>query len=248
MGARDLTTAGSQNARQAVALFLCLFVAGSGCSKCGNHPYVPYSIGEGGVGSSEDDAGSAETIAADGGAFFTAIPAVLAPPNVSDWTVDGLHLVAPMDTLFGSAIARDFDGDGTRDAFAVVQKAGSIEEIIIVYYKGISDGKVGAASIVTRPSLDDGPCPVPPAGTDAKTMTHLSAVGAHAVLAEVALPCLHGSTRLLRVASAEKGNVSDRFDLEVDDPAGQPALAFDVDASDLDGDGLDDVALRTTLD
>ena len=236
-------------ARDLAAALVCLLAAGSGCSKCGgSHPYVPYAIGEGGVGASDEDAGAAEATAGDAGAFFAAVPALLAPPNVSDWTVDGLRLVAPPDTLFGSAVARDFDGDGLRDAFAIVQKAGSIEEIIIVYYKGLADGKVGAGAIVNRPSLDDGPCPVPPNGTDAKTMTHLFVVGAHAVLAEVALPCLHGSTRLLRVASAEKGNVRDRFDLMIDDPAGQPPLAFEADASDLDGDGIDDVALRVTID
>ncbi|MEO8798211.1 MAG: hypothetical protein ABI551_10025 [Polyangiaceae bacterium] len=231
--------------------FCCLLVAGSGCSKCGSgHPYVPYSIGEGGVPENDDDAGAADLSTIDAGAFFTAEPAVLAPPNVSDWTVDGAHLVAPVDHLFGSAIVRDFDGDGTRDAFAVVAKPGSIEEVSVAYYKGLAgapEGRFAPPVVVQRPTQDDGPCPVPPDGVDAKTAARLAQVGPHAVAVEIPFACIHGS-RVLRVVSAEKGNVRDRFDLEVDDPQGSAPLSFAFDATDRDGDGIDDVALQVTMD
>ncbi|HEX7663045.1 MAG TPA: hypothetical protein VF407_00965 [Polyangiaceae bacterium] len=231
--------------------FTGLLVAGGGCSKCGSsHPYVPYSIGEGGVGTEGDDGGAADVPAGDAGAFFASVPAVLAPPNISDWTVDGAHLVAPVDHLFGSAIVRDFDGDGTRDVFAVVAKPSANEEVSVAWYKGLAgapDGRFAPPVIVARPPQDDGPCPTPPNGVDAKTAARLVQVGPHAVGVEIPFACIRGS-RLLRLVSAEKGNVRDRFDLEIDDPQGAAPLSFALDATDRDGDGIDDVALQVTMD
>jgi len=237
-------------AREVTAALVCLVLSGVGCSKCGSgHPYVPYSIGEGGVVALDDDAGTIEPSPLDAGSFFANVAGTMAPANVSQWTVDGLKLIAPLDATFGSGIVRDFDGDGARDAFALAQPGGSGGELVVVYYRGSADGRVGPGTIIARPPLDEAPCDMADGNSaNARSSSSLTLVGPHAVFAQIASPCLRESARVLRVVSAERGLVRDRLDIEVKDPPAAAPLSFEADATDRDGDGIDDVALRVTIE
>jgi hypothetical protein len=231
-------------------VFLALavtLISGAGCSKCGSgHPYVPYSIGEGGVPSAEEDAGITDTSPLDAGAFFANVPATVAPPNISEWTLDGVRIVAPIDSVLDAAVVRDFDGDNVRDAFAIAHAAAGGGEESVVFYKGTTDGQLGKPTTAARPPIDDMPCPASVEGP--RPVSTLALVGPHAVFANIGSPCLTGTSRVLRVVSAERGNLRDRLDVEVKDPPGSAPTSFEADATDRDGDGIDDVALRVTID
>src|SRR5277367_5580651 len=94
----------------------------AGCSKgCGHdHPYVPYSIDSTSTPPAGDDAGATSPEEADA-ASGHARAASVAPPNVSSWTVDGVPVTAPEGFILVLGLADDFDGDGKKDAFAVVR-------------------------------------------------------------------------------------------------------------------------------
>jgi hypothetical protein len=207
---------------------------------------VPYSIGEGGASSAEEDASITDTSPLDAGAFFANVPAAVAPANISEWTLDGIRLVAPVDSILDAAIIRDFDGDNVRDAFAIAHAAAGGGEEIVVFYKGTTDGQLGKPTTAPRPPIDDTACAANVEGP--RPVSTLTLVGAHAVLAQVASPCLTDTSRVLRVVSAERGNVRDRLDVEVKDPPGSAPTSFEADATDRDGDGIDDVALRVLID
>jgi hypothetical protein len=224
-----------------------LMISGAGCSKCGSgHPYVPYSIGEGGAPSAEEDASITDTPPLDAGAFFANVPASVAPANTAEWTLDGIVLVAPTDSILDAAIVRDFDGDNVRDAFAIAHAAAGGGEEIVVFYKGTTDGQLAKPAIAARPPIDDAPCATPVEGP--RPISTLTLVGPHAVFAQIGSPCLTATSRVLRVVSAERSSLRDRLDVEVKDPPGSAPTSFEADATDRDGDGIDDVALRVTID
>jgi hypothetical protein len=76
-------------------------VAASGCHGChDDHPYVPYTIGvpETGTEASAETMTSAKGLPASadaGRAAFSGEPAMVAPPGLSRWSVDGTTLEAP---------------------------------------------------------------------------------------------------------------------------------------------------------
>jgi hypothetical protein len=227
---------------------LLVLGSGAGCSKCGrDHPYVPYSIDEGGpkaVGS-VDPAQLAD--GADAGAFVEQ-PAAIAPPNVAEWTLDGLKLVAPNEMVLALAAVKDLDGDGVKDAVALVRSL-STERTQLVLYKGTTGGTapaivIGDAPILTvDPSCAKNPSPPPP-------KLRLAIVGKRSALVEVSSGCPPQSAkdpaRWLAVASiAPVPRLA--FQLFITDPPSAPELTFEADGSDRDGDGLDDVTLRATL-
>jgi hypothetical protein len=230
----------------AVAALVPMTMA-SGC-KCGrDRPYVPYSIDEGGALSSADDAGAAATtepIGADAGLSFAEQAALVAPPNVSQWTVEGITLAAPAEMAFVSAVVRDFDGDGAKDALAVVRGAAAAEKAGIVYYKGAPGNAPPVATNVGPPiALGLGTCP----GGDAAAppaKQRLGTIGPHSLVVELSNRC---SPRWFGVVSvAAPARIL--FSTTITDPPSAPALTVEADGSDRDHDGIDDVTLRVTLE
>jgi hypothetical protein len=234
------------------AVGIALLLANAGCARaCKNdHPYVPYSV-DGELADAAADGGeTATTTATDAGLTpATAEPALVAPANATTWKVEGIELVAPPGRELLYAIVRDLDGDGKKDALAIVRPlviggappgkpndAGAAE---IVFYAGSSSPAAPSVIATAPPPRVDGAC---------TPLARLERIGPRSALAELGTTCARGpSTRALFVVRlAKKPAVA--FDLAIMDPPGAPKLAIDVDADDRDHDGIDDVTLRLTIE
>ena len=230
-------------------------LAVTGCHGChDDHPYVPYAIGsaspEGAdAGPEAGPAASAATPVPDAGAAFAQEPATVAPPGLSQWQVAGLALEAPQGLVFVSAVARDFDGDGATDAFALVRPAEGSDPGELLFYRGAAHAGEGDAGLSAQTTFT--PALEVPREAGCTAVDRLVAVGRRSVLVELGSQCppraasapdrwiavvAGGATPHIRLAST------------IVDPPGAPSLAVDGDASDRDGDGLEDVALRVTLE
>ncbi len=227
---------------------MLVLASGAGCSKCGKgHPYVPYSIDEAGPKPVASIDPALPTDTADAGAFVEQ-PAEVAPPNVSEWRLDGMTLRAPPEMVLALAAVKDLDGDGFKDAVALVRSLSS-ERTQLVLYKGTTAGTaaavvVGDAPLLTiDPSCAKNPSPPPP-------RLRLAIVGKRSALVEVGSGCPPQSAkdpaRWLAVAAID-ARPRLAFELFITDPPTAPELTFEADGSDRDGDGLDDVTLRATL-
>jgi hypothetical protein len=254
--------------KPATAVLLLPSLAAAGCHGChDDHPYVPYSIDEhepGRVdgGQAASPVPSAQPPAAEAGAPFAGEAATLAPPGLARWPVGGLVLDAPQGLVFVSAVVRDFDGDGAADAFAVVRAAEAGDAGRLAFYRG-GPGAGAAAGIAAQATfappaeiVRDGAC---------APVARLAAIGKKTVLAELGSQCpprpSSAPDRWVAVVDgtspappgrgqAPMTGATPRVRLAVTvvDPPAAPALSIDGEASDRDGDGLDDVALRVTLE
>jgi hypothetical protein len=223
-----------------------LALASASCSRaCKNdHPYVPYSVDDAPSGAAED-AGEATPAVVDAARSGSSEASLIAPPNAERWTVEGVELVAPSGRELLLAIVRDFDGDGKKDALAVVRAPAP---------KG-SPREIGAAEIVHYAGSSSPPRPTvvataPAPRTDAACLpvTRLERVGPRSAMVEVGTVCTSGaSSRALFVVRVAKVPAV-AFELSVLDPPGAPRLELDVDGEDRDHDGIDDVALRVTIE
>ncbi|MDP8999644.1 MAG: hypothetical protein M3O46_05980 [Myxococcota bacterium] len=229
------------------ALLMVVFLGG-GCRGCQDHPYVPYVISSSQptiappASSLPAIAGPAPT--ASGPTAFLGDPAILAPPGLARWPMDDIVLESPEGRTFVSALVRDFDGDGAKDAFAIVRAAeGDIGEV--VFYRGRRDGEALLAATTFTP----------PAGLSQKAscvaVARLTAIGARSVLVELGAPCpLQASSAPDRwIAVITVGtDARVRLAATISDPPGAATLSVDGDTEDLDRDGLEDVSLRVTLE
>lgn len=234
------------------ALLIALALTTGGCGRaCKNdHPYVPYTVDDAPSGTTTTtttDAGAEARLAsAEGGTpLSTTEPALVAPANAATWRAEGLELVAPPGRELLLAIVRDFDGDGKKDALAIVRAPappGKPEEIgapEIVHYAGSSTPPLATVITSAPPPRPDAAC---------APITRLERVGPHSALVEVGASCTRGasSRALFVVRLAKEPGVA--FDLAVLDPAGAPKLTIDVDGQDRDRDGIDDVTLHLGIE
>ncbi len=217
----------------------------AGCAKsCKNdHPYVPYAVGDGSGAAAVEDASSAEP-GVDAGGQFAEQGAVAAPPNTTTFNVDGLTLVAPAGRDIVLALVRDFDGDGAKDAVAVVRTPSPPDAGEAVYYRGRAGSAVEApVALATVPLIAVEPPCVP--------VARLGQVGKSSVVVEVGASC--GSheppipARWLAVVSLSAAPRV-HFSASIADPVNAPHLSIDADGSDHDHDGVDDVTLRVSLE
>ncbi len=242
-----------------VCLALGALATLAGCQGCREeHPYVPYTIasGEGaaaavGVEAAAPEAGAA---AVEAGVPFAGEAAVVAPPGLAHWEVDGVKLDAPEGDVFVSALVRDFDGDGAREAFAIVRPADVNDPGVLAYYR--APVAVGASAVAGAGGTDSGaPVTFAPPGLarDASCVPvgRLVVAGKRSVLAELGVRCpQHPSGGPARWVAVVAAGAAPRVlvAVTVSDPDGAPALSVDGDVSDRDGDGRDDVALRVTIE
>jgi hypothetical protein len=224
-----------------------LLLASAGCRGChDDHPYTPYTIGSSAPHPETPDDAAAGTAASTvpveaGPAAFSGEPATVAPPGLSQWTVDGVPLAAPDGTVFVLAVVRDFDGDGTKSGFAVVRPADGNDPGHVVFYGGTPSAKPVTFDPPAELARDASCTPI----------DRLEVVGAHSVLAELGSQCpmrpSAAPVRWIAVVTAG-GAPKVRLAATIADPAGAPALSIDADTSDRDADGREDIALRVTIE
>jgi hypothetical protein len=243
-----------------VALFGGCALACQGCKE--DHPYVPYTIGgEEAAAPTAASSHSSAPLEEEASAPFTQLGATGAPPGSKSWTLDGLKLEAPPGTVFVLGLTGDLSGDGSVDALAIVRGSGSNVEppaadggkaaavqAELVFYKGHAGGALDPGVVVGAPPalLLDPTC---------SPVERLSKVGKHSVFVELGAQCAgHAVARAAATPSRWAAVVSVgraatvHFSVLVADPPGAPALTLDADGTDYDGDGIDDVALRVTLE
>lgn len=232
--------------RSALRLALAT-LALAGCHGCRNdHPFVPYSI-DGGTGTpAAPGADAAQAQPPEGGAAFARQSGTPAPADAKTWTVDGLALTAPDGATFRQALVLDLDGDAQPDALALVEEraepAGTLRPGLVLY-RGGSSGVAAPLRLPLQVTSLDPRC---------ARVEKLTRVGKRSAAVEIGEACLPGvspvsPTREVMLL-AWSGSLRTRLDLAVVDPPNAPALAFDLDGADADGDGLDDVTVRVSLE
>ncbi|MGH7269287.1 MAG: hypothetical protein ACREJ3_02555, partial [Polyangiaceae bacterium] len=250
---------------------LAIVLGVASCRGChDDHPYVPYAVGTA-LPEVDDDAaasGIAAEASLDAGDPFTGAPASLAPLDSTTWPLDVVTLDAPQGTVFTLAVVRDFDGDGSKDAFAIVRPAARGGDAGATLSEG--DARADAAAPAAGgsdpgevlyyrgPALSMPIVLSPPQGlardASCTPADRLTAVGEHAVLAEVGSSCpAHGSrapTRWAAVIAVSRPSAPPtiRLAATIADPPLSPDLSIDADTSDRDSDGRPDVALRVTIE
>lgn len=220
-----------------------LLPACSGCKK--DHPYVPYAVGDAPSASASSSSDPVLTSASDAGAIPVE-SAILAPAGSAKWRIEGIELAAPEGSELVSAIVRDFDGDGHKDALAIVRRPATPEKpsevgpAQIVHYAGTATGAAPPVIVTTAPH--------PRTDTVCTPLARLERIGPRSALAEVGATCTRGaSSRSLWVVRLAK-TPSISYGLTIADPPSAPKLSIEIDAADRDHDGLDDVALRVTVE
>jgi hypothetical protein len=235
------------NVRAAAISSVALAVAG--CHGChDDHPYVPYAIGSNELTPFPIDAASPVAASAPPEARhapFANEPATVAPAGLAQWSVDDVVLRAPVGQTFVSGVVRDFDGDGEKDAFAIVRPLEGNDPGELAYYRGRARGE----------AMDEPVTFAPPAGLSSDPgcglIDRLAFVGPRSVLAEIGAVCpSRAPAAPARWVVVVAGGAAPRVVLgaTITDPPGAPALSVDAEAIDRDGDGVRDVALRVTLE
>jgi hypothetical protein len=172
-------------------------------------------------------------------------PAIVAPPDSTSFRVEGMTLEAGGREI-ALVLAGDFDGDGKKDALAVVRppvaaRPPGAPSGDLVYFHGGEP----AAAIASGPAV----------GLQASCtpVARLEKLGATAAFAEIGSTCPRGAgsraivvVRLPRAGGAQMPAVA--FDALVVDPNQAPKLAIAAESVDRDKDGLDDVVLRLSLE
>lgn len=228
-------------------LGLALLSAGCGRACKRDHPYVPYTVGDAPSAAAADGGEAPPPLAIAGGAATgLGEAALVAPAGATTWNVQGLELVAPAGRELLFAIVRDFDGDGKKDALAIVRAPappgkpkGEVGPAEIVHYAGASSPPLATIVATAPPPRTDAPC---------APIARMERVGPRSALVEVGAACTTGaaSRALFVVRLAKEPGVA--FDLAILDPPGAPKLAVDVDGADRDRDGIDDVTLHLTIE
>jgi hypothetical protein len=225
-------------------------VLGPSC-KCGrDKPYVPYSIEstpDGAISVGGDAAAPTAAVVDDAGPQALAL--VRAPQGARSVVVDGFTLAAPTGQTFLAASVFDWDGDGSRDAAAVL-KADSSTAIATFYsvalYRGAGSGLAPASVIASSPPIAT--CP-PPSGAPSEVPVKLTRRGRSSLVVEVGATCANRmSSRWLLIGATEGKSPRARFSVGIADPPGAHPLIVEAEPADRDGDGIDDVILRASLE
>jgi hypothetical protein len=147
------------------------------------------------------------------------------------------------------ALFGDLDGDGKKDALAVVRPVaaertpGSSTGELVFFQGGVDP--IRPAAIAAGPGLAVQP--------SCAAVARLERIGPRSAFAEIGSACPSGdaSRAVVVVRLGAPGAVAPptvAFDAVVLDPSQAPKLSIDVDAADRDRDGIDDVVLRVAIE
>ncbi len=226
--------------RQVVLALLCLALGGCARACKNDHPYVPGAepSASGAPDAAAPEPSATAALAVDGGVE----PAFAPPPGTTSIVLDGAEVSVPEREIV-LVLSGDFDGDGKKDALAVVRPPagpdgrGGSSAGELVHLRG---GAPAAGAIATGPVMSVDPSCVPTA--------RLERIGPRSAFAEIGTACTKGSgARAIWVVRL--GPALDvAFDATITDPLSAPKLAIDAEAADRDKDGIDDVVLRVTIE
>jgi hypothetical protein len=220
---------------------LALAFGATGCRACANdHPYVPPATE---TAQTAADAAAPVVMESprDGGNPIE--PALVAPLAATKWETNGITLEAGGREIV-LALVGDYDGDGKKDALAIVRpaaaerKPGSSTGELVFFHGGDS---MPAGAIAAGPALGMQPSCMPTA--------RLEKIGPRSAFAEIGSSCPRGvGARAIVVVRLAAPAPAIAFDATVADPREAAKLTIDVDAADRDKDGIDDAVLRIGLD
>lgn len=239
----SLSARSSAPALSRLGLLLVASSVAGGCRACANdHPYVPPAPDAEAVSAADAEAPVVEP--APSAAAGLVEPALVAPPASTSWRTNGMTLEAGGREIV-MALVGDFDGDGERDALAIVRppaaerRPGSSTGEL-VFFRGGGDG-APAAAVASGPALGVQPSCAPTA--------RLEKIGPRSAFAEIGSACPRGvGSRAIVVVRLGAPAPAVAFDAIVADPREAPKLTVDVDAADRDKDGIDDVVLRVAIE
>lgn len=236
------------SAASSFALLACVVLLPACAKSCKNdRPYVPYTVGETGPGSDGGAGASTPSSASAEPPKVTVTPALVAPARATSWhAADGLEIVAPPGRELALALVEDLDGDGSSDALVVVKPMAE------------PGGPNGSADLYMQPGARKGSAFPAPALllsgplVDAKggcaPTARLERIGKRSAYVELGTACGRAAgaraAAVVRLAAAP----STAWSVNVVDPPSAPRLSLEVDGADRDKDGIDDVAVRVTLD
>lgn len=222
---------------------LPVVLALSGCNGCSrDRPYVPYVVGDESAPRSGDGGHVLAALEAGDDAGTLALePALVAPLGLRTWVARGVPLDAGEGRELALALMRDIDGDGRDDALVVTRPAGGAQGAVdLVLARGGAPTGTPNKRLAVGPALRASDACVP--------VARLERIGSRSAFAEIGVHCQRGGSSRAVVVARLGPSADLAFDARVDDPEGAPRLALDADGADRDSDGIDDVALRLTLD
>src|SRR5262249_54941863 len=156
-----------------------------------------------------------------------------APPGLTRWELKDVVLQAPDGRVFASALVRDVDGDGNKDAFAVVRAQDSSDTQLVYYLGRVNAGPLREVSTFS-----------PPPGllheTGCAPASRLVGVGKRSALFELGAPGpQHETIGPDRWAAIIRGGADPKalLGIAIADPPGSQSLSVDADTTDRDGDG-----------
>jgi hypothetical protein len=171
--------------------------------------------------------------------------ATLAPAGLTQWTLDGVTLLAPEGDVFVSGIVGDFERNGSKSAFALVRRAAGDDAGRVAYFRASEGTALHAAVAVVAPQE------LVRSEPDCSNVSRLTAVGPRSVMVDLGIRCSHamsgqGPRRWIAFVAVQGARAAVRLGLALASDA--PELRVEGEAIDLDGDGLEDVSLRVTQD
>jgi hypothetical protein len=143
--------------------------------------------------------------------------------------------------VFVLGLARDLDGDGTKDALAIVRGSADPFSGEVLFFKGRDAGVAPPALVATSPAAAYDP--------SCSAAQRIGQVGPKSAFVELSAQCnppLPGGRWIAALTFDPRPRV--HFSSTIADPPFAPALSIDIDGSDRDGDGIDDVAMQVTID
>jgi hypothetical protein len=232
-----------------------IFLMAVSCSRgCGHErPYTPYRMDSASSAVAQAPFGDAglgapQSLGGEAGSFAHVVGQRVEADGT--FRLDGAAVAPPAGETIALAFSADLDGDGTRDAVAWSLGADPLAGHLL-FYKGTGPGKPPAAPTELA-VLAPGAVGAPGCGSDPA----LEQIGPHSAAVSMRANCVPPAatplppSRTARWVAIASPLTSPPLRLELllrDPPAGE-RLGLELDASDLDSDGRDDLTARVSIE